>query len=104
MNENQDSIADWANRTFGPAVSLARVAARANEEMAELLRVVTAAQPDEIKAIDEAADVVIILFRLAAICGQNLLQRVDEKMAVNRSRVWKLSNDGHGYHARDKPS
>lgn len=35
--EDQESTA-WADQTFGPASSNARVAARANEGMAELLR------------------------------------------------------------------
>jgi hypothetical protein len=35
--EDQESISAWADQTFGPASSNARVAARANEVMAELL-------------------------------------------------------------------
>jgi NTP pyrophosphatase (non-canonical NTP hydrolase) len=102
MIENQETIAKWAHQTFGPASSLARVAARANEEMAELLRVVTAPFPDESKTVEEAADIVIILFRLAEMTGEDLLARIDRKMQVNRMREWKLSNDGHGYHVREK--
>lgn len=66
--ENQASISAWATETFGPVGSNARVAARANEEMAELLRAVTAnADPDKIAA--ETADVVIVLFRLGELNG-----------------------------------
>lgn len=36
----------------------------------------------------EAADMVILLFRLAHICGFDLLQAVERKMEVNRTRVW----------------
>lgn len=102
MIENQETIAKWADQTFGPATSLARVGARANEEMAELLRVLTSPTPDQSKAVEEAADVVIILFRLADLCGEDLLARIDRKMQTNRMRKWNLSNDGHGYHVRDK--
>ncbi len=102
MIENQEQIAKWADQTFGRATSLARVGARANEEMAELLRALTAATPDQSKAVEEAADVVIILFRLADLCGEDLLARVDSKMRTNRARKWSLSNDGHGYHVRNK--
>jgi len=41
QQETQVSISQWARDTFGPATSNARVAARANEEMAEMLRVLT---------------------------------------------------------------
>lgn len=99
--ETQDSIAAWANETFGAVGSNARVAARANEEMAELLRALTADDYSK-KADSEAADVVIVLFRLAWRMGFDLLEEVDRKMAVNRTRVWALDNTGHGYHVRDK--
>ena len=40
--EDQESMSAWADQTFGPASSNARVAARANEGMAELLRALIA--------------------------------------------------------------
>jgi hypothetical protein len=57
--EDKESINAWADQTFGPASSNARVAAKGNEEMAR-------------------------------------------KMAINRTRQWNLTADGHGYHVRDK--
>lgn len=101
MSETQATISAWADQTFGPASSNARVAARANEEMAELLRALTAddAHP---KATEEAADVVIVLCRLATRLGFDLWAEVERKMAINRDRQWKLTQDGHGYHVRDK--
>jgi NTP pyrophosphatase (non-canonical NTP hydrolase) len=101
MIETQEAIAKWATQTFGSAVSLSRVAARANEEMAELLRATTGNADGKMIA-QEAADVVIVLFRLAELCGQDLLTLVDEKMQINRARVWKKDETGHGYHVRDK--
>lgn len=68
MHETQESISAWAEETFGPAESLARVAARANEEMAELLRAITAGKPYP-KIMEEAADVAIVLERFAEIGG-----------------------------------
>ncbi len=94
MKENQDTITGWANATFGPAGSNARVAARANEEMAELLRALTV-DDNHPKAAEEVADVVIILYRLASRLGVDLLEEVDRKMDVNRAREWKLDNTGH---------
>lgn len=98
--ETQRSIADWAEQTFGPAVYLARVGARANEEMAELLRKLTAAEIDLDGIAEEAADVVIVLYRLAHLTGRDLNAEVNAKMAINRAREWKMTGDGHGYHKR----
>lgn len=101
MSETQYSVASWADETFGPSGSNARVAARANEEMAELLRALTADDKHP-KAAEEVADVVIILYRLATRLGIDLDDEIDRKMAVNRVRVWKRDNTGHGYHVREK--
>jgi NTP pyrophosphatase (non-canonical NTP hydrolase) len=100
MMESQDTICAWTEATFGTASSNARVAARANEEMAELLRALTS-DDNHPKAVEEAADVVIILYRLAHRMGKNLHTEIDAKMAINRAREWKVTN-GHGYHVRDK--
>jgi hypothetical protein len=161
--ETQATISDWATDIFGPASSNARVAARANEELAELLRVLTA-DPESPKALEEAADVVIVLYRLAARMGQelrlhinpimnpesplrwaawasdrlaralvffaedddsgfafnrtqecvtmltsmahqmgkDLAAEIDRKMAVNRTREWRLDGSGYGYHVRER--
>lgn len=101
MLENQISVSQWAEETFGPTSSNARIAARANEEMAELLRALTA-NDHHPKAPEEVADVVICLYRLATKLGFHLAAEIDRKMAVNRSRKWEQSGDGHGYHVRDK--
>lgn len=103
MRENQDTISGWANATFGPAGSNARVAARANEEMAELLRALTS-DDNHPKAAEEVADIVIILYRVASRLGVDLLEEIDRKMEINRNREWKRDSTGHGYHVRDKAS
>lgn len=98
--ETQRSIAEWADQTFGPAPSLARIAARANEEMAELLRGATAgAEPAAL--VEEAADVTIILYRLVRNAGGDLHDAIDGKMAVNRQRQWRKDGTGHAYHVGD---
>lgn len=99
--ETQYTISDWADHTFGPASSNARVAARANEEMAELLRALTADDEHE-KAAEEIADVVIVLFRLVTRLGRDLGEEIDRKMKINRDRKWNITTDGHGYHVRAK--
>ena len=64
-DETQESISAWAAETFGEPGSILRVAARVNEEMSELIRAITAEQPKP-AVIDEAADVLIVLARLAS--------------------------------------
>lgn len=100
-SETQASVTAWANETFGQAKSNARIAARANEEMAELLRALTADDANP-AAPAEVADVVIVLYRLASYLGVDLMQEIDAKMAINRARVWAKDASGHGYHVRDK--
>ena len=99
--ETQASVSTWADQTFGPASSNARVAARANEEMAELLRCLTV-DDQHPKAAEEIADVVIVLYRLAQRLDADLMAEIDRKMLVNRGRVWRLAGDGHGYHVRSE--
>lgn len=103
-HETTETISRWAEETFGPAGSNARVAARANEEMAELLRKVTSAKDGEVDAMtaEECADVVIVLHRLAWRCGVDLYAAVNQKMEINRRRKWNLDGSGHGYHVREK--
>jgi NTP pyrophosphatase (non-canonical NTP hydrolase) len=100
VKETQESICQWADDTFGPVKSTVRVAIRSNEEMSELLRALSA--DDDLKALEEVADVVIVLYRVAEMLGGNLHVEVDRKMAINRARRWNLTGDGHGYHVRDK--
>lgn len=98
MSENQATINQWISETFGPAGSNFSVAARANEEMAELLMAL-AINDRHPKALEEAADIVIILYRLAERLGGDLQTAISMKMAINRKREWNVAN-GHGYHVK----
>ncbi len=76
--ETTSSIALWAESAFGPAPSDARLIARANEEMAELLDAVANARFPDYPI--EAADVTIVLCRY----GQKL--GIDVKAAADSTR------------------
>lgn len=65
MTETVESIAVWAAETFGPVESEARLIARANEEMAELVAHFLTPALDIDACVTEAADVVIVLCRQA---------------------------------------
>ncbi len=98
--ENQYSISKWAVDTFGEAGSNASCAARANAEMAELIQAL-ASNDNHPNASAEVADVLICLYRLADRLDIDLHDAVDEKMAINRARKWKLDGNGHGSHVKE---
>ena len=85
--ETQRTICDWALNTFGPSGSNLRVAARANEEMAELLRAVTAKAPWH-DILEEAADVLIVLARVGErLCVELEFQPVTLKPLSPRATI-----------------
>jgi hypothetical protein len=90
--ETQLSICLWANETFG-VTTPAAAQARAVKEMNEFENLIT---KETIQ--DEAADIIITLYRVAQEYQFDLMQAVDLKMRVNRGRKWKVSGDGTGQH------
>lgn len=99
MRETQSTINEWITSTFGETGSNISVAGRANQEMSELIQSL-AIDDNDPAAVVEAADIVIILYRLAERFDRDLLHEVDKKMAINRTRKWNVAN-GHGYHVKD---
>lgn len=96
--EDQKSITLWGEETFGPAVNPAVLVARARMEMDELMEAVEAG--DQAEAALEAADVFILLYRVATVCGFDINEAVDRKMAINRARKWARKGDGTGSHIK----
>ena len=94
--ETSHTICEWGDATFGAAPDLTALLARARGEMDELEQALRS--NDHAEAGKEAADVVILLHRLAAILGQDLNEQVDAKMVINRARKWKAVGDGTGGH------
>ena len=92
-SESQRSIDDWATSVFGPGIDYFAAHKRAVEEMHEF-----ETAPDIVEAMREAADVVIALFRFAAVAEFDLLNAVDNKMHINRERRWTAHGDGTGHH------
>lgn len=89
MNETPRSIVEWSIAKLGgvrAGWNAATIAARANVEMAELLQSTSdgAQGIDDQQCLDEIADVVIILCRLAHECGGDLWKAVEAKMKENR--------------------
>ncbi len=97
-SEDQKSITAWGEETFGPAINPAVLVARAKVEMDELLEAVAAG--DHAEAALETADVLILLYRVATLCGFDVNRAVDRKMAINRARRWARKGDGTGSHIK----
>lgn len=95
--ESSAAIALWAESTFGKVHALETLVTRAEKKLLELRAAVDASQEPH-RIGHEAADVVILLHRLAALLGYELDVLVDEKMAINRRRRWQPSGDGVGQH------
>jgi hypothetical protein len=87
-----DILRLWGEETFGP-VTPSRIVERAQEEMnVELVKEVA----DDVwteKALEEAADVVVILSR-----APGLWNAIERKMHTNFLRKWDVKGDGTGYH------
>jgi NTP pyrophosphatase (non-canonical NTP hydrolase) len=98
MSESQATINEWIADTFGEAGSNISVAARANQEMAELIMKLAIDDNDR-EAIEEVADVVIVLYRLVHHFDADLAEQINRKMGINRDRRWDVAN-GHGYHVK----
>lgn len=92
MTETQTTINQWQNEHF-PDASLLGVATHLSEEFSEWEAATTIAD-----AAEEAADIVILLYCWAMMCGLDLHAEIDRKMAKNRSRQWNILPDGTGRH------
>lgn len=97
--ETSKSIRDWGDETFGEVKNLTTLVARARWELDELEQALQAGE--RLEAAFEAADVVILLHRLAGLLDVELADIVDAKMAINRKRAWKPAGDGTGGHVKD---
>lgn len=96
--ETQQSIASWAEQTFGPVRDATVLVDRAAIELAELREAVQNGDIQE--SGKEAADVTILLFRLMQLLGHDLDGEVTKKMAENRARRWLAKGDGTGSHIK----
>ena len=95
-------IADWQEETFGK-VTFQRAVGRAKEEWHELEDKIIEGMRSEsgvdAKALAyEVADVIIVL--AGALRALSYDHAVDEKMAINKARKWKLRWDVTAYHIK----
>ena len=101
MTETQESLTRWGDETFGPVKDPAALMQRIQLEVNELVDAVHRGHAPDVGA--EAADVVIMMYRLLSLFGRDLHSDVNAKMAVNRARQWSLNGDGTGRHIPVSP-
>lgn len=88
--ETVESVAKWADETFGPA-AIVTMYERVLQEWEEM-RASRALGQEQVA--EEMADVIICLYRLIYHLDP---QAIEKKMAVNRARQWHIAN-GVGQH------
>lgn len=93
-HETQGSINQWQQEHF-PTATERGVVKHLKEEFREFLD----AESDT-AALEEAADVVIILYCWAMLNNFSLHDAIDAKMHKNRTRQWNIQPDGTGRHVR----
>jgi hypothetical protein len=83
-------------RLARPAVAVFHAVQRV--EFDELMEAVGAGDHAEVAL--ETADVFILLYRVASVCGFDVNEAVGRKMAINRARKWARKGDGTGSHIK----
>lgn len=92
--ETQESITKWGDETFNRSPTNLRIAIRALKELVELLDALVK-DDNSTEAPSEIADVVIIMNGLASRLNVSLIDEVNKKMEINRSREWNREEGRH---------
>lgn len=87
-------IVDLVNSVIGKHID------RSQKDLVSVERLTRRAPVDVQSLADEAADVLIVLYGMAALYGFDLHAEVDRKMEINRDRKWIANGDGTGRHVR----
>lgn len=97
--ENQESVNEWASKTFGNPTPKAAVARMLKE--VEELKELDLSEVSAEEAMRECADILIVLWVVSDTLGGDLQYYVNEKMQINRKRKWKMNGDGTGQHVKE---
>jgi NTP pyrophosphatase (non-canonical NTP hydrolase) len=92
MNETQNTIGNWVNANFSGTIN--EQCAKLREEITEFEAEIEVG--DMSAAAEELTDVAIIVWGLASIMGFKLLKAINQKMIINRLRLWEKK--GKVYH------
>lgn len=100
--ETQSTISEWGRRTFGKPRK-EKIIARLNQEMSELVTVGLSGRREKgkrEKVGEELADLYTLMCQVATEYNLDLHAAVDEKMRINRTRLWERGADGMFQHVR----
>ncbi len=97
--ENQTTLNAWADDTFGKLTHIDPLMERFHDEVDELQTAVHFDPPEKI--VEEAADCVMMLYRIAGYYGLDIHEAIDKKMVVNREKEWVRDGFGNGKHVKD---
>lgn len=107
----QDFIVRWRELTFGvhttPAKQIERMLDEVRE-MEDLAILCTVSRDEEQKAYTEKfkkemADILIVMFCVAASVDFDLIAAVKDKMRINLTREWEVTGPGVGRHTKKSP-
>ena len=108
--ENQKTITAWAVEQFGGSSPITTWM-RCNNEFCELGTILNSLRNSENyleeaelrkAAIEEVADVAIILMQVMEKLGGDFHKAVDDKMKINRARKWKKLDNGRHQHTGEE--
>jgi hypothetical protein len=100
MNETQETITDWAKKTFGKCTVEASIR-RMLKECKELEDKVDSGAATYQDLAEEIADIFITGHRALSEMNYVTDAIVNYKMEVNRNRKWKRNGDGTGQHVEE---
>ena len=95
--ETAKTVGEWGLATFGTPTVLAMLD-RMQDELAECEYECHNAIIDPNVVGMELADAVIVAYHMGAVLGVDLQQLINQKMAINRQRKWRIRKDGTGQH------
>ena len=104
--EDQETITAWAVEQFGGSSPITTWM-RCNNEFSELGTILNSLRNSENyleeaelrkAAIEEVADVAIILMQVMEKLGGDFHKAIDDKMKINRARKWKKLDNGRHQH------
>ncbi|MGE0539731.1 MAG: dATP/dGTP pyrophosphohydrolase domain-containing protein [Dehalococcoidia bacterium] len=102
FNKFQGEVSAWASATFGESTP-DRVLTHLEDEVRELRAALE--RGDRLAICEEAADVHLLLLRLASMERFSLYQASERKLAVNRTRTWGEPDErGIVRHVEDAPA
>ena len=100
--ETQESISEWATKTFGTPTNVELIIWRMLMETTELKeRLLDGGAYTKEELAEELADIFIVGYQCFTTLGFNAHMCIDSKMKINRERKWKLNDDGTGQHVKE---